>query len=251
MRICFVSPGILYSKNRKYTEQGSESVIYGISKILAKKGHEIFITGRFKELQESKKKINGINFINIQTPNLKDDFVHQIPSTLLYSKGVSKIVDKLNVDVLSLNERFSAYYPSKLNIPKTFTTHNPDAMDFYKEFAIKNNLINLFFFDIKKRFEESVLSNSDKIIALNKYIEDYLKNKGFDNVKVIPNAIDHNKYYNRDDENFILYAGRLNKVKGIPYLIKAFSKINNNTKLLIIGSGSEENRLKKLLTKLK
>ncbi len=54
MRICFVAPGILYTKDRKFHQQGSESVILGISQQLVKMGHEVFITGRFNEIEKSK-----------------------------------------------------------------------------------------------------------------------------------------------------------------------------------------------------
>jgi glycosyltransferase involved in cell wall biosynthesis len=252
MKICFVSPGVLYTSDRKFHQQGSESVILGISRCLSKKGHQVYITGRFKDFEDNEMYNEDINFINIKSPYLRDDKIYQIGSAILYSKGVSRELNKLDVDVLSLNERFSAFFPSKLNIPKTFTTHNPDAMDFYKSFAFKNNKLNYAFFGLKKKIEECVISNSDKIVILNRFIADYLKDRGFDNTTIIPNAVDVKKYFNREDDNFILYAGRLSNVKGISYLIKAFSKINKETddfSLLIVGSGPEEFKLKSLVQK--
>lgn len=246
MKVCFVSPGVLYSRNL-YQQRGSESVILGISHQLVEMGHEIVITGRFNYFNENQKIFDGIEFVNIRSPNLRDHRFHNLASTLLYSKRVAKILMDMDIDVLCLNERFSAYYPSLLQIPKTFTTHNPDAMDFYKKFAWQNNLINLFFFNIKQRIEENIIFNSDKIIALNSYIETYLNNKGFYKTEVIPNAVDYKKYYNNGDKNFILFAGRLEKVKGINYLINAFSKLSDDMNLIIIGSGPEESNLKKSL----
>lgn len=250
MRICFVSPGVLYTKDRKFHQQGSESVILGISRQLVKMGHEVYITGRFNEFKDDQKEIEGIHFLNIKSQDLRDHKLDEIGSALLYSKKVSKLLINMDLDVLSLNERFSAYYPSKLNIPKIFTTHNPDAMGFYRKFAIKNNPINLFFFDIKKRFEESVLSNSNRIVALNGNVKDYLNNKGFKNIDIIPNAINPNEYSDQGNGNFILYTGRLSKVKGINYLIKAFLELGTefeDTELLIVGSGPEEKQLKENL----
>ena len=254
MRICFVSPGILYTKDRKFHQQGSESVILGISQQLVKMGHEVFITGRFNEIEEDQKTIDGIQFLNIKSINLHDNRLHQIGSALIYSKKVYNLLLNMDIDVLSLNERFSSYYSSKLPIPKTFTTHNPDAMEFYKEFALQNNFLNRFFFDLKKKLELNVLSNSDRIIALNHFIENYLNNNGFNNIDIIPNAVDSNEYHDLGDDNYIMYAGRLDKVKGINYLIKSFLELdhkNDNLKLLIIGSGPEEKHLKKHLKRTK
>ncbi|MCD4678479.1 MAG: glycosyltransferase family 4 protein [Desulfobacula sp.] len=250
MKILFVSPGSLYSKNNPFERGGTQSQIYGISKEMVKQGHTVYVTGRFNGFKEDVKIIDGIQFVNIRTPYIRDECIYQIGTALLYSKAVAKKIKQINPDVISLNERFSAYFPSKLNIPKTFTTHNPDAMDFYKDFAIENNKLNYVFFDIKRRIEEKVMSRSDTIVALNNSIKDYLQENGFTNTCIIPNAVNAKKYTNRGDENFILFAGRLAKIKGIPYLIEAFSELYNDydTDLLIIGSGPDDKMLQKMVT---
>ncbi|NJD54593.1 MAG: glycosyltransferase family 4 protein [Candidatus Methanoperedens sp.] len=253
MRILFVPSGSLKSINT-FEHGGAESQIYGISKEIIKKGHEVYVTGLFDGFKdnESIAIVDGIQFINIGTPHLKDKSGHHIMSTigtLLYSKAVTKKIKQINPDVISLNERFSAYFSSNLNIPKTFTTHNPDGMAFYKDFAIESNRLNYVFFDVKRRIEEKVMSRSDTIIALTNSIRDYLQECGFTNTCIIPNAVDAKKYTNRGDENFILFAGRLDKVKGIQYLIEAFSELINDfdSDLLIVGSGPDEMRLKKIV----
>lgn len=245
MKICFVSPGVYYSEELRYHQQGSESVILGISKYMARCGHEVIITGRFGENMEN---LKNIEFKDINSPSLKDKPIQEVGSYLIYSKYTAKEISKEDIDVLSLNERFSAYFPSKLGTPKVFTTHNPDAMDFYKKFAVKINKINYIFFDIKQRIEESVMRNSDKIIALNDYIHQYLSHKRFNNVITIPDAIDVKKYTDKGDDNFILFAGRLEPVKGIEFLIHAFSLLNPDLdmELLIIGSGNDQPRLEKI-----
>jgi len=250
MRILFVSPGGLYSKNYPFERGGTQSQIYGISKEMVKRGHEVYVTGRFDGFKENEKIIDGMQFVNIRTPHLRDEIIHQIGSALVYSKAAAKKIKQINPDVISLNERFSAYFPSNLDIPKTFTTHNPDAMKFYKEFAIESNRLNYVFFNVKKRIEEKVMSRSDVIVALTKSIRDYLHENSFTNTSVIPNAVDVAKYTNKGDENFILFAGRLSKVKGLTCLIQAFSEISKDydTDLLLVGSGTDERKLKKMTT---
>lgn len=250
MKILFVSPGVLYSEKYPFERAGSESVIYGISKEMIKQGHEVYITGRFDNSKEKEEIVDGIQFVNIRTLHLEDEIIHQIGSTLLYSKAAAKKIKQINPDVISLNERFSAYFPSKLDIPKTFTTHNPDAMAFYKDFALKSNRLNYIFFDVKKRIEEDVMSRSDMIVALTRSIRDYLRENGFTNTSIIPNAVDTERYTNTGDDNYILFAGRLSRVKGIPYLIQAFSEIRKDydTNLLLVGSGPDERKLKKIVT---
>lgn len=250
MKIVFVPSGNLYSENNPFERGGTQSQIYGISREMVKQGHEVYITGRFDNFDEKEYKIiDGIKFINIKIPNINDGFVYNIVSSMLYSRLVAKEIKQINPDFISLNERFSAYFPSKLDIPKTFTTHNPDAMKFYKEFAIKNNRLNHFLFDFKRKVEETVLSRTNVIVPLNENIKIYLEGNNFKNTLFIPNAVDATKYTNKYDEDFILFAGRLDKVKGISYLIQAFSDISKryDTNLLIVGSGPHENELKNMV----
>ncbi|MBT9146139.1 MAG: N-acetyl-alpha-D-glucosaminyl L-malate synthase [candidate division WS2 bacterium] len=250
MRILFVSPGILYSEQRRFEDAGSESVIYGLSKEMVKRGHEVYIVGRFGNFGGAEYKvIEDIQFINIKIPNLHDEIAYEIGSALAYSrKAVSRILE-ISPDVISLNERFSAYFPSKLNIPKTFTTHVPEAMGFFKQFAVKSHVLNHLLVPFKKVIEERVMRRSDIIIALNRTIEDYLHTRGFTNTCPIPNAIDVKKYENKGEDNFVLYAGGFRKVKGVNFLIEAFAKIGDkyDTNLQLIGSGPEEEKLKKLV----
>lgn len=92
------------------------------------------------------------------------------------------------------------------------------------------------------------MSQSDIIVALTKSLRNYMQENCFTNTCIIPNAVDVEKNTNCGDEKFILFAGKLNKVKGIEYLIKAFSELSNDysSDLLIIGSGPDENRLMKM-----
>jgi glycosyltransferase involved in cell wall biosynthesis len=250
MKILFLSPGILYSEQRRFEDAGSESVIYGLSKEMVKRGHEVYIVGRFGNFGGAEYKvIEDIQFINIKIPNLHDEFAYEIGSALVYSRrAVSRILE-ISPDAIGLNERFSAYFPSKLSIPKTFTTHVPEAMGFFKEFAVESNMLNHLLVPFKRVIEEEVMRHSDMIIALNRTIEDSLLTRGFTNTCLIPNAIDVNKYENKGEGNFVLYAGGFRKVKKVNFLIEAFAGIGDkyDTNLLLIGSGPEEGRLKKLV----
>lgn len=252
MKILFVFPGLRYTQNKSFLQRGSESVIFGIAKELSKKGHEIYITGRFGDLVLSQYDLpQNLELINIPTPRMRDESLHEIPSNLLYSRMVLQKIKKISPDVISLNERFSALASSRMNIPKTFTTHNPDAMEFYRDFSIQNNPINHVLFGMKKKIEEYVMSRCNQVIVLNNATKEYLNTREFRNVTLIPNALDPECYVNRTDERFILSAGRLDGVKGIHYLIRAFCKIDikltKDYKLVIIGSGPIENEIKLLI----
>jgi len=251
MKIVFVSSSALYYEKRPFGRGGTDAQEYGIAAEMARRGHEVYIVSHFAETdwKEYDKSVNGIHFINVRAPYFRDKIIGETASAFLLSKKVAKEIEKIKPDIINLTGRFTAYFPSKLNIPKVFTTHHPDAFDFNKEFSVKNNKLNYFYFPFKKIVEESVMRHSDVLVTLNKDIKDYLHRVGFTNTCIIPNAVSVEKYINKGDDNFILYSGSLIKRKGVDYLIKAFSEISKicDTHLVIIGSGSDENRLKKLV----
>lgn len=66
---------------------------------------------------------------------------------------------------------------------------------------------------------------------------------------VIPHGVDISKFRPSPVENcYILFVGKLRYYKGLDYLIKAMQRAK--TKLLIIGTGKEERRLKKMAVEL-
>ena len=96
------------------------------------------------------------------------------------------------------------------------------------------NVVEIF----KKFLLNYILSKFDNIIALNNSFKDILNGMGFNNVSIIPNCLDLNNYYLKHDENFILYGGRMAKIKKIEDLIQAFYLIRNqtNVNLIIVGN---------------
>ena len=241
MKILFVSTGHPIYDNYP-NGGGTQSQIYGMARELVKLGHEVYIIKRYTNTKTLK--IDGINFVDVKT-HLTDDVL----SRLLYSKNSLEKIKDIKPDVINLSERFSAYFPSKLEIPKVFFTANSDAFAFYKKFAVNYNRLNYFFFDIKKAIEEGVMKRSNVVIALNKSIEKYLNSRGVMHTRVVPRGVNLALYHNSGDEKYILYAGRLNKAKGIEYLIEAYNALDKNYddySLVIVGSGPDEKRLKKL-----
>ena len=113
---------------------------------------------------------------------------------------------------------------------------------------------------------------ADGIITVSYSMKDELEKLGFqgDKIKVCWNGVDPSKYdpnkitdeekqeirrkYNiKDDENMLLFVGRLVNVKGVDNLIKSMPHVLGDfqkTKLLILGVGGMEWGLKKLTENL-
>jgi len=81
-------------------------------------------------------------------------------------------------------------------------------------------------------------------------------------IKIIHNPIDLKKIMKLKEEevkdvrikekSFLLTVGRLTKAKGHPYLLRAYSRINEEVEegLLILGTGEDEEKLKSLVNEL-
>jgi glycosyltransferase len=117
--------------------------------------------------------------------------------------------------------------------------------------------------NLKKMFEEekSYYSKADRIICLSNYMKEILyRDYGLDATKisVIPNGLKDNGEWKMENgelfdrgalrekwniptgEKIILFAGRIDEVKGVIYLIGAFREVlkkNRDCRLIIAGSG--------------
>ena len=108
--------------------------------------------------------------------------------------------------------------------------------------------------------------HSDAIVVYGQHVKDYLISEGVEGKRIfLANHAVDNLLYNRkisDSEKkeirstlnipsrskVILYLGRLEAIKGLPYLIEAFSRLDNKDAVLVLaGDGSETEQLDKLV----
>jgi glycosyltransferase len=118
--------------------------------------------------------------------------------------------------------------------------------------------------NLKKSFEEdkSYYSKVDWIVCLSNYMQEIVcRDYGLDPAKIsvipngLPDVVDNTitdikflrkKWYIPSGEKIILFAGRMDDVKGVSYLIKAFRTIVEKypeVRLIIAGSGSYDTYL--------
>src|SRR5690606_26399577 len=94
---------------------------------------------------------------------------------------------------------------------------------------------------------------ADKVICVSQSVKDHLIKAGEIQEykgRVIYNPVSvPEKFPKQENGNFnIVYVGRLEKVKNVETLIKAFSKMNNEAvRLTIVGEGRERENLEKIV----
>lgn len=108
---------------------------------------------------------------------------------------------------------------------------------------------------LNRKFRHRILSNADNFIAISKAINEDLNKivSNKTNIKNIPNGVDIDKYFPIDrtnqiklriqlgiptnNEMVILFAGAINKRKGIPDLLSAIENLSSNIKCTFIFCG--------------
>jgi len=122
-----------------------------------------------------------------------------------------------------------------------FGTEFSDFTDSLEDTAIRNSI---------RHFDNVSLTESKKIYTNAANTKNRLKI--FNNIEseVLYHPPKHvGKYFNDNEDNYILSIGRLDKLKRIDLLIEAMRYTDKNITCLIGGTGPEENNLNKLVDK--
>jgi phosphatidylinositol alpha-mannosyltransferase len=99
-------------------------------------------------------------------------------------------------------------------------------------------------------YTRSILKYIDSFTAVSDAAKDYIQSLTDEPIEIVPNGIDISKYSLHPspvrDESTILYVGRLEKRKGVKYLLEAFVLLkaeNPDARLIIAGDGPERKQL--------
>lgn len=235
---------------------GSEKFLINLINFYVKKKKDIFLLS----INSNKKIFSTIN------PEVK--FIELYNNPLLKLVQIIRLIFKYNPDkvftILGISfylfiikilykKKFILYCRLATNISAQYQSYN------YYEFIKK---FKLYIFSILLNRCEIIFTQSKSmkldLLSFNPYLSTT-------KVKVIYNPINHKEIIlkssiiNFDIEKYmntkyILFVGRLEKVKNLQLLISLFEKIFSKIQdinLLIIGDGSEKNNLLKYIKKLK
>lgn len=106
-------------------------------------------------------------------------------------------------------------------------------------------------------YTKSILKYLDALTAVSEPAAEYVKQLTKHKVEIIPNGIDLSKYKPKRTPPMsaptIFYVGRLEKRKGVKYLLRAFQKLQEQlpaAQLIIAGDGPERERLEQMVEEL-
>ncbi|MDD4110521.1 MAG: glycosyltransferase [Clostridia bacterium] len=177
-------------------------------------------------------------------------------------------LEKSNLDIVHIHSPFSlgkiaVKYAKKHKIPCIATMHSQFKQDFYK--ATKSKLItNNLLKNIMK-----VFNACDESFAVNGEIAKIFKSYGYKKEPLVLNngtdfkliedreksdLLVNQKYNLKENDTVLLFVGRITEIKNIFFIIEALKIVKDrgyNFKMLFVGTGQDEDKLKEKIKKLK
>lgn len=270
---------ILIIRYEELSVNGENTYVNSLVNALTENGHEVF----YIILIEEKIREDFINDFNLlcQTAFIPVDFSSRNKISFLSSQNiidfgiyneVRKYVVAFQPDIIHIhNLKFTkSVLLASRGFSKVQTLHDLRAiLPLYPHFfningkmyydgkiKLRTILFDYFIFG-NKRIKKNAINY---FICPSKYLVNMSKSADFKNSIYLPyfNDISNKNTQTKlnifIEKNFILFVGRLDKIKGVDYLLKAFkitNKKNKSLKLIIIGDGSERENLEELSRSLK
>lgn len=240
---------------------GVVMVVDNYAKRLSKYANVVVFAPKYKgkKFDDSKLPYKVVRCKSIKVPLL--DYSLPIPRL---DKKFKKELNKYNIDIVHIHSPFSLgliglKYAKKHNIPCIATMHSQFKQDFLK--AVKSNYlatkINNILINRFNKCDECWAVNSE---VARIYYEDYkykcmplVMNNATEMKPVINEkfAINYiNKKHNiKNNEKVFLFVGRINTLKNILFIVDSLKdlkdkKANFKFKMLFVGSGQDEEKLK-------
>lgn len=219
--------------------------IYTLTKELSKCGLDINIVSSSKGIDLRKLDLNNFYLKdNLKVKFLKESFFSHI--------NITQIKSVFNNDVIQFSSFFyklTIWYLFLAIIFNKKVVISPRG-EFYSAALKRKSFIKMIYINLFKIFQKSI-----NFHATNQQEKKLIKNIfPKSNIVVIPNLINIPICYNLKKKKNIIFLGRINPIKNIDILIKAYSCLSSNTKsefsLLIVGEAFLDYE-KKYLNKLK
>lgn len=243
MKIGLICP---YSINK---HGGVLDVIMHLKAGLKEKGHDVrIITPRPRGIHETDDP--DVVFVGVST-----DFRSPSHTTTQVSSNgdedlITEILEREKFDILHFHEpwvpllsRQILQLSTSVNVA-TFHANVPETI-------MSRTVIRAV-----SPYLKSVMKYLDVLTAVSPAGAKYAEGLTDKNITIVPNGIDLYKYQQHDqpikksdDQRIILYVGRLERRKGVKYLIKAFSLFQEkhpNSALIIAGDGPDREKLELL-----
>jgi glycosyltransferase involved in cell wall biosynthesis len=212
---------------------GIEHRLHHICRRLGK-DHEVFVlTSRIPGTAE-REEMDGYMVIRLPTRFFD---IYNPPYARI--SGVKEALDDLRPDLVDLHYRWAGSLTKgvlQFKGPKVYTCHNTlgEGMGIVHYLSEMNDRMFL-----------RHLNKFDKVICVSEFMRDEVAARGFSKERLVTiyNGVDIPETKTKDGD-YILSLGRIVKLKGLEYLIRAMA--HNDAQLKICGEGPERKQLERL-----
>jgi glycosyltransferase involved in cell wall biosynthesis len=212
---------------------GIEHRLHHICRRLGRE-HEIFVLTSRLPGTEEREEMDGYTVIRLPSRFIK---VYNPP--YVHISGVREALKKLQPDLVDLHYRWAGSLTSgvlKCSAPKVYTCHNTlgEGMG-----------LTHYLSEMNDRMFLRHLNKFDKVICVSDFMKEEVAARKFPREKLVTiyNGVDLPETATKDGD-FILSLGRIVRLKGLNYLIKAMAHTDGHLK--ICGEGPERKNLEKL-----
>lgn len=231
MRIAFIG-----QKGIPARSGGVEKHVEDLSRRLVGLGHEVYVYTRPNYTDVQLKTWEGVNLISLPSVGTKhlDAITHTFRACL--------DVARRQVDVV----HFHSIGPSSLIwLVKLLKPNTPVVATFHTQ-CYQHQKWGWFAKTYLKFGEWAACKLADRTIAVSKTLSKYASQKYHKNIEYVPNGVEQKQVsganelaqWGLEPNNYVVSVSRLIKHKGLHYLVKAWSGLKTDKKLVIVGDGS-------------
>ena len=252
MEITLVSTVFPYPKKGVFV--GIERFVDEYSQALLNKGYTVKVVTTFWNGGKEREEYNGIEIYRVGDSSLTFGKIGRLFDLHYYSFGKNVLRFK---EVLEKADIIHALTPlsSTANLRKI-----APLVSHFQHHEPIDKPIQLLYKPFHHIIEKKAYLKSDAVLAPSQYSKNVLckiYSIPQEKVKVVPHGVDISKFsttaMKKSKKIRLLFVGPLEERKGIKYLIEAFALVKNehkNVELVLLGSGSQEKKLKELVNKL-
>lgn len=240
MRIGLVCPYNVYAGG------GVQECVFALREELIRRGHEVYVISPRPRNAAKKKAPPGVLFVG-RAASVKSFHTTAQISASADNEALDELLSHYTFDVLHFHEPWVPFVSRQLlsrsNICNIATFHA----------KLPENRMNRTIEKVITPYTSSILKSLDALTAVSDAAADYIKSLTDREVQIIPNGIDVSKYNasqtksnRRKKIKRIVFIGRLERRKGLMFLLLAFQELSltdETIELHIAGAGPDANRL--------
>ena len=249
MKICMVISASFPPK------EGIGYYTYNLSRELIEKGHEVVVITRGSWRKTKRQVIDGIEVIKVPFIPIYPFYLH------LHRIFVKKVFKSLEsqIDIVHIHTPLPPLI--KTSHPTIITIHTPMLTDnnYIEIRSIYSLLTKISARFVSYPLELKLIQSSDIVTTVSKSIAQELKEHylNLDEVSIVYNGVDEKFFYPKqiksgDGSKYIMYAGRVDREKGLFDLVKCGKFIcseRSDVFFIVAGNGRDFDKLRRKIRK--